>query len=1070
MKLSLAITLLLLLGYGVCRSQEEDYPHPELDWKTIETEHFLVHYHNGSERTGKEVAYVAEQIYKPITDMYQHKPDQKVSFVIRDYDDYSNGAAYFYDNKIVIWASSLDFELRGTHPWLQNVVTHEFTHIVEIQTAMKLGRRIPGIYFQWLGYEAERRPDVLYGYPNVLVSYPLSAFLVPSWFAEGVAQFNNPLLQYDTWDAHRDMILRMYMLEGKPLSWEEMAVFGKTSLGNESSYNAGFSIVHFIAERYGVDKLRQISLKLATPFRVTIDGAIEAALGVTGQQLYEEWKRDETAHYQRQVDSIRNKLREGTLIEKEGFGNFYPTFSPDGSKLAYISNKGEDYFGQSSVYLFDVKSGISKKIVDLVRSSLSFSPDARFLYYSKLSYDNSHWSRVYDIYRYDLNNDDETRLTHDLRANNPKLSPDGSRLVFAYGSDGTLNVGTCDADGKNVMKVTKFTNGEQVYTPIWSPDGSRIAFGYSLAQNQHLASINADGTDLKITDSGHDSRNPSFSTDGKLLYCSDDESGIYNIYAIDVITGAKRQVTNVLGGAFLPCANANGEIAYASYTTSGYKIALFKDSLGASANTIHDRTLRVESGPRSHDEGMVSLDSEGAKGNQSSQATLSRNSGAVESRHADDLVGDSITVANQSQLPDADTLRGGRPYQSIFSSLSILPLIRVDNYNTKNTGWDIIKPGFYFSTSDALDRISLFGGAAINRQLERDLFFIFEYRDRLPILYQLGLEPTLSLEMYNISRKTSTSFTLGLFPISTDVTYDLLEFDASIRQPIFSYLNTVKVGYTLSRYTANIGGFINPNDPDPRTTIVPAFQSTYLIGNMITAQFRHNGIIPNLERDINPTGRTISLNYSLELNQFNQNGDYVPKDGLLVPVYTKFNFQRLELLWNEHLEMPFPKHTFTVAIRGGSILAPDVDSFFDFYAGGIAGMKGYPFYALGGNKIGTLNLTYRFPISTEINFRLLQFYFTKLYASAFADVGNAWTGSSIPNLTDWKRDVGAELRLESFSFYAYPTRFFVSGAYGLDKFTRQFGPANVTYGNEWRFYLGILFGFELNDFVPRLRF
>ena len=41
--------------------------------------------------------------------------------------------AYYYDNKIVIWASPLDFELRGSHRWLQNVITHEFAHIISLQ-------------------------------------------------------------------------------------------------------------------------------------------------------------------------------------------------------------------------------------------------------------------------------------------------------------------------------------------------------------------------------------------------------------------------------------------------------------------------------------------------------------------------------------------------------------------------------------------------------------------------------------------------------------------------------------------------------------------------------------------------------------------------------------------------------------------------------------------------------------------------------------------------------------------------------------------------------------------------
>ena len=180
----LAISLLPL----PLRAQDEYFNHTELNWFTIETPHFFVHYHNGEERSARVVAKVAEDIYGPVTSLYHHEPDQKVSIILKDYDDYSNGASYFYDNKIELWAPPLDFDLRGTHNWFRNVVTHEFTHIVQIQTSMKFGRHVPGVYLQWLGYEAERRQDVLYGYPNVIVSYPVSGFLVPSWFAEGVAQ------------------------------------------------------------------------------------------------------------------------------------------------------------------------------------------------------------------------------------------------------------------------------------------------------------------------------------------------------------------------------------------------------------------------------------------------------------------------------------------------------------------------------------------------------------------------------------------------------------------------------------------------------------------------------------------------------------------------------------------------------------------------------------------------------------------------------------------------------------------------------------------------------------------
>lgn len=984
-----------------------------------------MHFHDGAERTARAVTIIAEEIYGPITEMYQHQPDQKVSFIIRDHDDYSNGAAYFYDNKIEIWAPALDFELRGTHPWLRDVVMHEFTHIVQIQTAMKLGRKFPAVYLQWLGYEAERRPDVLYGYPNVIVSYPFSAFVVPTWFAEGVAQYNHPDINYDYWDSHRDMILRMYMLDGNPLTWEEMSVFGKTSLGNESSYNAGFSIVQYIAETYGVDKLREISNALGALPRATVDGAIVAVLGKSGEELYQEWKKVKTEQYRKLASTMSPVKVEGTLIESEGFGNFYPAFSPDGKKLAYISNKGKDYFSLSSVYFYDLESKKSEELAITTRSSLSFSPDGRYVYYSKLSRDNPHWSKLSDIYRYDLIAKKEQRLTYGLRAWNPSIFRDGTKLVFAYGHDGTVNIGIADAEGKNVKQVTKFTNGEQSYTPAWSPDGKLIAFGYSVGHNQSVAIIAEDGSRSEILVRDGDSRNPSFSPDGRYIYYASDANGVFNINRYEIETKTKQLITNVLGGAFLPALSRDGGLAFASYTSSGYKIAYLQ-----SPKVVE---------PTPYFSGAQDLD-----------------------------IGNSLKVpplaeTRMIQIPRSSSdsiLSKSKPYKNVFTSLTIIPFLRVDNYNPRNTGLDIIRPGFYFSSSDMLDKLSLFGGAAVNRRLERDLFFVFEYKDAVPLFYQLGLEPIVSLELYNISRKTDVSlsvYTDRNYTIPTDVTYNLLEFDVTMRQKIFSEHNQLRIGYALSRYSAAIGSFFIP-----AVGVSPAFDNLYLIGNAFSAQFTHEGIQPSVDKDINPTGRTLSLKYSYETNKFNAEGEFDIQSGVLVPRYSKPSFHRLELQWNEHIGLPISKHTLTLSARGHTTLGKEVDKFFDFYAGGFIGMRGYPFYALGGNNAAMFNATYRFPIWTSINIRLFQFYFTKLYGSVFGDYGEAWTGAT-PSLNTWKSDAGFELRLEAFSFYQYPTRIFFSGAYGFDRFSKTFNNVDVSYGKEWRFYLGVLFGFELNQ-------
>ena len=128
----------------------------------------------------------------------------------------------FFDNKIEIWAPSLDTPLRGDHNWLRNVITHEFTHIIQVQKTMKAGRRLPFLYFQLLDYENVRRPDVLYGYPNVIVTYPIPVLNNPAWFAEGTAQYQREWLHYDDWDSHRDMLLRTRVIAEEEVALEDM--------------------------------------------------------------------------------------------------------------------------------------------------------------------------------------------------------------------------------------------------------------------------------------------------------------------------------------------------------------------------------------------------------------------------------------------------------------------------------------------------------------------------------------------------------------------------------------------------------------------------------------------------------------------------------------------------------------------------------------------------------------------------------------------------------------------------------------------------------------------------------
>lgn len=1004
--------------------------HPELEWYTIKSKNVSVHFHAEAERSARVVAKIADEVWGPITSLYNYEPDE-VHFVIKDIDDYSNGATYFFDNKIEIWTSALDFDLRGTHNWLRNVISHEFTHMVQLQASMKFSRSIPAIYFQVLNYEDVRRPDILYGFPNVIVSYPLAGINVPAWFAEGTAQYMRPEFNYDSWDSHRDMILRSYALDQNMLTWGQMGVFGKTSLGNESVYNSGFALTKYIAQKYGEDKLRKISEALSQIGNFTIDEAFMDVLGKNGEEIYDEWRNFVTTDYQNRSEKVLSNLVAGKIIADKGFANFYPTYFDNDNKIIYISNKTSDYFSQSNIYSLDLNTNVETKLVDNVRSTLNFLPDKNIIIYSKLSDDNPNWYNVHDIFKYDLTNQKETRLTFDKRANQPNVSHNGNEIVFLFERDGTTNLGAVDIEGKNFRQITFFQNGEQVYNPKYSPDDSYIIFGYSNKSSRDIARVDVDGNNFQILLSTEDDeRNPIF-LDKDNLIISSNKTGIFNLYLYNINDKSYKQLTNVIGGAFMSDVNDKGDIVYAGYTSTGYKIFSIdksdQEKMIPGNDYVWSNNPPLNINKPNGDIGKFDLNA---------------------LKNFDDTQTPSYVKEN---------------YGGAFSKLSFFPYIRYDNYTTSNTFLQKLKPGIIVSSNDMLNRYSLFAGGSINTVGERDLFLNFNYRNKLPGLYQLGIKPELTLELYNVTRKSNLNVFFGAdtvgntvnydFIVPTDVTYNLFEVDISAKQNIISRFQSLEFRFIWSRYSATLSSFLLPNN-----ALYPTTNDTYFIGRNLQLTYSYNSIQPSVNSDINPIGLEYELKYSYEFNKFNPDGKYIVEGGILQPAFDNFNFSKFE--FNSKLHMPLSEdQTLTFKARGATILGPTQPDFFDSYVGGLLGMRSYPFYAISGNEMAWINVTYRLPLLTNIDSRWNQLYFDKIFVSLFADIGNAWD-SGFPSIKDFKKGAGAELRVMMNSFYIFPTALFVSAAYGFDKFTTTVRDQEITYGKEWWFYGGISFGFD----------
>jgi Tol biopolymer transport system component len=1032
-------------------AQDFQANHPELIWETIETEHFLVHYHQGTVRTANAVAEIAEDIYPHVTGLYQYEPGGKVEFIIKDTQDYANGAAYFFDNKIEIWSENLDYILRGTHNWLRDVITHEYTHIISLQKALKFPRRLPVGWFQAFGYEEGRRPDVVRGFPDVIVSYPFAGITVPVWFAEGVCQYQTEPKKFDYRDSHREMILRDRVKTGNLFSFDKMSTFGKNSIGNESSYNQGFSFVKYLSGQYGDTVVAKLAARAGSPTTVSFKSVIKKVTGVAGEDLHRQWHEHLKTAYSLRLKRIEANLQIGEAFVEEGIGNLHPVVSPDGKKVAYSATGSADYLSQNKLLVQNLETGEITAVTEKVTGSLSWSPDGRYLAYAKVTPVRSTYSLFNDLYIYDLEEEKEYRITRALRARHPDWSHDGARLAFIVESDGLTNLYVLDLGnlqetlkqkewherfynindhkvvetpelngdepqrlnyrevgfkGEKLTQLTRFVNGRQIYHPRWSPNDDYIIFDTSVEFGRDIAKIPLSGGEMSfVLNRRYDERYPAFHPrTGELLYTSD-ETGIFNIYSLNLETGEKRAYTNVVGGAFMPSMTPDGALFYALYINQGYKIYKINPPQPVPAEQLaylENYENRIPNlSPEQYDQNL------------------------------------------EEPLP-------AQPYKNRFSGVFFMPRVLLD-YGT-------LKVGTYLYTTEILEKMLFFGGFDVNARKDYDIFAIFEYN---------MFKPTIFIEAFNQVQNVKENARIEGYNATPeiDVNFNLLQANAGLRGNILPWLFRdmfyARLEYIYSHYRAKIGSFPLTDPASGETFIFAPLRYTYLRGHTLSLYLRHENVKRDLDRDINPRrGRYIGFRYQREWNQFLR--DFAADRVVGIETFDKYNFDRLELNWEEYFRVPFTqRHTLTLRFQGGWIDAP-VDSFFHFFAGGLPGLKGYNYYSLEGRKKMIGSLTYRFPLLRNINKQIFNIYFDKVYLGAFYQYGNAWVEDKL-DFNDFLSNAGVQLRLDTFSWYFFPTRIFVEAVY---PFQDHFN-AGTYFPQEWKIYFGVLFDFDLR-FEKRL--
>ena len=619
----------------------------DIKWKTAGTEHFQFIYPVEYSTHAAKVSAYAEAVYDSVTSRY-NKPLPRINAVLNN-ALYSNGSAIPSENALNLWLTNWDFKIRSSHGWISDVVTHEFSHLVSIESGAKIVPNLYGFQFSYTDYYNERtRSDFL-----TMIPFTLQ----PLWLAEGTAQYESSRMGFDAWDTHRDMLLRTAALNDSLMTLPYMHDFSDNSLFAElGPYTQGFSLVLYIAKHYGEDAIPKIWHELGKPYRATLNGAIKSVLGISEQQLYDNWKKEITEHYQAQKDSL-GTLVEGTKITKDAFWNDFPVVS--GKNLYGVSNFGGPWFDGSvfkipledtlktsdstardSAKVAESKNTDSTKvevgdievegadstlinIADFAKSGFKakkpwfdkgidiFDDSTHGPILTYISYQNrdKDGHAHFDVAVSDTNKN-EVALTYLVDAVYPSFNKQGTSIVFArrdaFSTRFRLSKIPFSSDLKNASSeepIDVFIPDSSllyynIYSPKFSPDGKRIAFSFFDDVQRGIAIIDTNGANFKVVSTtGYDERDVNWIDNDKIIFASN-RNNIFNLIEKDLNTGKERALTNVVGGAFTPTL-ANDTIFFTQYDKDGFSLyklpyakeaePIFRDSVVV---TVRDSVLQ----------------------------------------------------------------------------------------------------------------------------------------------------------------------------------------------------------------------------------------------------------------------------------------------------------------------------------------------------------------------------------------------------------------------------------------------------------------------------------------------
>lgn len=576
---------------------------PWLDWRTIETPNYRIHFPRDLETWTRAVAERVESIDSALVALVGQAPPRPIDVVVDDPFSISNGYALpFIDRPVTVWwatPANPRTDIGNYRSWGEILSVHELAHLVHLTRPSRnpFQRQLWSSLPANLGPIAQKAPRWVYeGYATLIEGR-----------VTGTGRPNN------VW---RPALLRQWAIEGRLPTYSQMSVWDDFA-GGDFAYLGGSAFLEWLTRREGDSSLVSVWRRLTARRVRTFNASFTGVFGDEPQVLYGRHAAELTRDAMlAKAELDRAGLVEGEMIQRLSWDTGDPALSPNGSRVAIVLRERDR---PSRVVVWSTapepedSSALRKRVEDSKRDPFDV-PDRRFyprakkavktLYASNgRSYQQPRWladnrrvlvtrwapradgSSRPDLYVWDTETSNVRRVTHGAAVLNADPHPSAFEAIAAQCRWGRCDVVRVDLARGGTRTLLEGDPRRSYYRPRHSPDGERFVASVSEGGRWRVLVANRDGTAARYVDpdDGANRYDAQWLRRGDTLIVVSERGGIPNLELLNVADGTTRALTRVTGAAVAPeISPTDGAIWFLALHSRGFDVRrLARDAITA---------------------------------------------------------------------------------------------------------------------------------------------------------------------------------------------------------------------------------------------------------------------------------------------------------------------------------------------------------------------------------------------------------------------------------------------------------------------------------------------------------